>query len=318
MALFSVIIPLYNKGEYIKKTLESVLFQTIKDIEIIVIDDGSTDDGESIVRDFGDPRIVLIQQRNAGASAARNRGVEHAKSDFLAFLDADDEWLPLHLEILLRLRRKFPEAGAYTSAYQIIEPDGHVRMAHYRAIPKDPWEGLLPNFFRSAALGDSPINCSVMGIPKNIFREVGGFPEGYWWGEDADLWGKIALKYPIAFTWEVGAVYHWDRTNRLCTRVSIEREPFFISVARAQERGEINPQILPDLNEYLTRKRLYQALCLVACGKPGNARDIIRDCDTRIFFWKKNVLFILTFLPPKISRVLIRGFFKNNPENRIQ
>ena len=309
MALFSVIIPLYNKGEYIKRTLESVVSQTVKDIEIIVVDDGSTDDGGSIVIGFSDPRIVLIQQRNAGASAARNRGVEHARSDFLAFLDADDEWLPKHLEILLRLRHKFPEAGAYASAYKIIEPDGKVRMAHYRAIPKEPWEGLLPNFFRSAAMGDSPINCSVMGIPTNIFGKVGGFPEGYWWGEDADVWGKIALKYPIAFTWEVGAMYHWDRTNRLCTRVSTEREPFFISVDRAKERGEIDPGILPDLNEYLMRKRLYQALCLIACGKPRNARKVLIECNTRLFFWRKTLLFIVTFFPMKISKFLIFQLF---------
>ena len=97
--------------------------------------------------------------------------------------------------------------------------------------------------------------------------------------------------------------------NRLCTRVSTEREPFFISVESAKERGEIDPEILPDLSEYLTRKRLYQALCLVACGKPGDARDMIRDCDTRHFFWKKNLLFLITFLPGKISKGLIRCFF---------
>lgn len=103
-------------------------------------------------------------------------------------------------------------------------------------------------------------------------------------------------------------MYHWDRTNRLCTRVSTEREPFFITVDQAKERGEIDPGILPDLQEYLTRKTLYQALCLIACGKPKNARDILKDCDTRIFFLEKNVLFIMTFLPLKISRVLIHCF----------
>ena len=111
----SVIIPLYNKGPYIKRAIESIQNQTVKDIEIIVVNDGSTDNGPDIVESIKDKRIFLINQKNQGVGNALNRGVKESKSEFLTFLGADDEWTKRHLETLLRLKEKFPEAGAYSS-----------------------------------------------------------------------------------------------------------------------------------------------------------------------------------------------------------
>ena len=90
--MFPVVIPLYNKEVYIKNTLNSVLAQTIKDFEIIVVNDGSTDKSAEVVKSLSDPRIRLINQVNAGVSVARNRGINEAKADLIAFLDGDDEW----------------------------------------------------------------------------------------------------------------------------------------------------------------------------------------------------------------------------------
>ncbi|MGI6022871.1 MAG: glycosyltransferase family 2 protein, partial [Methanoculleus sp.] len=90
----SVVIPLYNKAPYIARALASVITQTCQGFEVIVIDDGSTDGGAEIVRRLDDTRIRVIRQENRGVSAARNRGIESARTDFIAFLDADDEWMP--------------------------------------------------------------------------------------------------------------------------------------------------------------------------------------------------------------------------------
>ncbi|MDM5272778.1 glycosyltransferase family A protein, partial [Sulfurovum sp. zt1-1] len=113
--MFSVVIPLYNKEQYIAKTLESVLLQTFQEYEIIVVDDGSTDKSTFEVKRYNDNRIRLIQQENAGVSAARNRGIEEANYDLIAFLDADDEWLPNHLQELINLRIDYPECEVFAT-----------------------------------------------------------------------------------------------------------------------------------------------------------------------------------------------------------
>ena len=90
--MISVIIPLYNKEDYISRAIDSVLRQTFKDFELIIVNDGSTDQGPGIARNFHDRRIRVIDQQNSGEGAARNRGVAEARAELVAFLDADDEW----------------------------------------------------------------------------------------------------------------------------------------------------------------------------------------------------------------------------------
>ncbi|NIA10441.1 MAG: glycosyltransferase, partial [Nitrospiraceae bacterium] len=135
MPKVSAVIPLYNKAPYIQRALRSVLAQIFQDFEIIVIDDGSTDDGAQIVKSIPDKRIRLIQQENAGVSAARNRGIKEAKGDLIAFLDADDAWKSEFLETILRLKKKFPEAGAYATAYEMVFPSGKIVVPKFKAIP---------------------------------------------------------------------------------------------------------------------------------------------------------------------------------------
>ena len=106
--MISVIIPLYNKEKQVAHTLESVLSQTFQRFEIVVVNDGSTDNSVAEVEKIGDSRIRLIHQKNGGVSAARNRGIEDSKYELLAFLDADDEWKPEYLEAQYNLFEKYP------------------------------------------------------------------------------------------------------------------------------------------------------------------------------------------------------------------
>ncbi|NLB79493.1 MAG: glycosyltransferase family 2 protein, partial [Clostridiaceae bacterium] len=114
----SVVIPLYNKAPYIMRSLRSVLAQSYQNFEIVVVDDGSTDGGGDIVLSVGDPCIRLIRQENGGVSAARNRGIQEAKADLIAFLDADDEWKPSFLELILDMYSNYPDAGLYGTCYE--------------------------------------------------------------------------------------------------------------------------------------------------------------------------------------------------------
>lgn len=207
MPSVSVVIPLYNKAPYIARAIDSVLAQTVQDFEIVVVDDGSTDNGGEIVASYKDPRIRLIRQENKGVSAARNRGIEEAQTDFLAFLDADDEWETDHLEVLLRLKRSFPEAGAYTTAYFYVYPGEKIVPAKFKAIPASPWEGILSDYFKAAALGDPPATSSTIATKKTILKELGGFNVFLKRGEDLDLWARLALREDIAFSWEGICLY---------------------------------------------------------------------------------------------------------------
>jgi glycosyltransferase involved in cell wall biosynthesis len=290
----SVVIPLYNKGPHIARALNSVLAQTFQDFEVIVVDDGSTDDGAEVVRGFDDPRIRLIQQENRGVSAARNRGIEAARAELVAFLDADDEWLAGHLEVLLRLRDKYPEAGAYGTAYLIKRKNLAVKVAPFSGIPQEPWEGLLPSYFKAATFGAPPISASTVAISKIILIEMDGFTTEEWMGEDVDLWGRIALKYPIAFSWDGKGIYHTEASNRACKIVEPLAEAVFVRTAKeALDAGEVPLAMQEDLREYIARRQINRAWGNIHAKRPDLARDLLNNCTTKkllkikcwTFFW---------------------------------
>lgn len=317
MPSISIIIPLYNKGPYIARALNSILGQTFKDIEVIVVDGGSTDNGLDIVRRFDDPRIKCIRQTGKGVSQARNQGVEMAQANMIAFLDADDEWTSLYLETILRLIKKYPEAGIYTTAFNTCMPEGIIQGNDYKHIPKPPWEGLLPNYFISAALGYPPVQTSATVIPKSIFHEAGGFPIGYWFGEDHDLFGKIALKYPIAFSWELGGIYHWDASNRACDRIrSLDYEEPFVKTARETlNSGTIPQELIMPLNEYISKKEIPRAVKNVLAGNGKAAISILRRCKTKHLYRKKIAWSILAMIPYPLLLFLQK--WKNEIQSRI-
>lgn len=311
----SVVIPLYNKSPYIARALNSVLSQTIQDFEVIVVDDGSTDNGAEVVKVFNDPRIRLIQQKNRGVSAARNRGIEEAHAELIAFLDADDEWMREHLRTLLRLRDRYPQAGAYGTAYLIKKKESKAYVAPFNDNTlREPWEGLLPNYFKVAALGASPISSSTVAIPKCILKEMGGFTTEAWLGEDTDLWGRIALKYPIAFSWDGMGIYHTEASNRACRKIEPVREHIFVTSARnALQAGNVPPELIGDLLEYVASKQIEMAGHNLEACRPDLARDNLKNCKTRYLWRSRYRTLFLTYIPStmyillkKLKRVLKR------------
>ncbi|WP_415060983.1 glycosyltransferase family 2 protein [Flavobacterium sp.] len=145
--IFSIIIPLYNKEKAIEKTLKSVFHQSFTDYEVLVINDGSTDKSEEKVKRFSDERLRLISTENKGVSQARNLGINEAKGKLIAFLDADDYWFPNHLEKLVELHQKFPEAGLLATNYQFYYSDKKIIQPIFEGIPNKKWSGLVPDFF---------------------------------------------------------------------------------------------------------------------------------------------------------------------------
>ena len=301
MLNLSVVIPLYNKAPYIERAIRSVLAQTFQDFEIIVVDDGSTDNSPEIVKSISDSRIRLIQQENAGVSAARNKGIWEAKTDLIAFLDADDAWKPKFLETILRLRKKFPEAGAYATAYEIHEHNGKIVRPKYKAIPPPPWEGLIPNYFRST-LGQPPVSSSSVAIPKYVFEDVGGFPVGETLGEDLDMWGRIALKYSIVFSSNFMSAYLRDDENRACKRFHIERELAFVKTANLLiQEGRVPPHLLVDLKEYVAKLQIGTASHYIRfLQNPTAARKLLMTCRSTKKFKAKWIWCYLRSLFPML------------------
>ena len=203
---FSVVIPLYNKAPYIKKALESVFVQTFRDFELIVVDDGSTDDSLDVAKEVLDASGIdhqLIRQDNAGVSTARNNGVAVSHGDYVCFLDADDWWAPSFLERVDWLIKEYPEAGIYGVNYYIISR-GRQRIA--LSIPSTGYINYC-DCYRKLQM---PLTSISVAIPVEVFRSMDGFKPHLKLGEDFDLWIRIALTKKVAYLDEPLAYYFQD------------------------------------------------------------------------------------------------------------
>lgn len=209
----SVVVPLYNKKEGILKALNSVFQQTFQPSEIIVINDGSTDGSEKLVEELQHPLIRLIHQANAGVSAARNKGIKEAKGDWIAFLDADDEWKPEYLENIKLLHNIFSNANVLGTAYQLQDFKGDIKSIILNKLPFVEKQGILSNYFQVAAFSHPPLWTSAIVVKKDALREIGCFPLGIKSGEDLLTWAKLAVCNDIAYSLMPLSVFKQDAAH---------------------------------------------------------------------------------------------------------
>lgn len=247
----TVVIPLYNKSASIARAIESVSRQKKPPKEIIVVDDGSTDDGASIVEGMQETHSLLrlISQENRGVSAARNRGVEHAGTEWVCFLDADDEWLPEFTTNLMHLAKEAPDADFYSLGF-IIDENG-VKF-HQRVDLEESFLGIVPDFIKRYSRGYGIIHSSTACIHKPFFTDLGGFPEGESSGEDIYLWLHAALNGIAAFYNKTSAVIHRDPMlgkERRERTVSYHFRYFSdnLSAVPAEKRGDLKNFLLNNL-----------------------------------------------------------------------
>ena len=157
---YSVVIPVYNKKSSIQATIQSVLAQTLRDYEVIVVNDGSTDDSLSVARSFEARGVRVIDQPNQGVSVARNTGILAAEGEYISFLDADDTWHPDYLETIDRLTSAHPESDFFVTAYRVLLSEGKTRFS----TRLDPEEGCLPSYWKRF-----PIPTILSGPPRLRF-----------------------------------------------------------------------------------------------------------------------------------------------------
>jgi glycosyltransferase involved in cell wall biosynthesis len=200
--MFSVVIPLFNKAPYLQRALDSIYAQAFPPREIIVVNDGSTDGGERIAKAQSDPRLIVIDQPNRGVSAARNAGIKVATQPFIAFLDADDRWMPGYLVHMKDVIEAHPGASMYGAGYRTFE---HGRCTgDFRVRASAP--GLV-DFFHEWSRGHLLHMCTTV-VPKAVLQAVGGFGEHVAYGDDYFLWAKLALNGPVVLSPECMSEYN--------------------------------------------------------------------------------------------------------------
>lgn len=182
--LASAIIPAYNQGGYLVEAIGSVLRQTLANLEVIVVDDGSTDGTAQAAQGFDDPRVRYVYQDNRGLSAARNTGIRYARGRYLTFLDADDLFLPQKLELLVGALEKHPEIGMAAGQAIPIDEHGHpVGRIFDKPLPDEPARLLMGN----------PLHVGSVVVRASWQARVGFFDESLRSYEDWDMWLRLAL-----------------------------------------------------------------------------------------------------------------------------
>jgi len=305
----SVVVPLYNKEKSVLRAINSVLNQTEQDFELIVVNDGSTDNSAAWVAGSCDGRKVrLVDQENAGVSAARNRGVAEAHSDLIAFLDADDEWDPEFLKTILDLRSEFPEARVFGTSYSFQHQDGTLSQPKTAHLFETGYRGMLDNFLEIIRIG-LPFNSSAFAVIKSAYEDVGGFPVGIRFGEDVDCWIRLSLKYQFAYMNSSLAIYHQDAENRACEIYYPSYEEYYPvkKLVQMLTDGKVQSYFRQSAIEYIAKHQLALANSRLYYSNPTQARILIKTCSgTKIYAGKWIVLYLSTFLPPVILQLLIK------------
>ncbi|MDR1544515.1 MAG: glycosyltransferase [Prevotellaceae bacterium] len=311
--MFSIIIPLYNKAKYVEKALQSVVNQTFKEFEIIVIDDGSTDNSLNVVRNFQIfkfSNLKIIQQQNSGVSVARNNGVKIAKYDYIVFLDADDWWAENYLEEMVKLINDFPDAALWASSYFKVKNGKNIPAKI--GVAENFERGYFDYFEAYSRSPYMPVNPITATIKKSVFNEMGGFKPKLKLGEDFDLWARIALKYRTALINKQLAFYNQD-VEQQSRGVVFEKiyEPtthFIFNLDYLQEQEAKNPvlkQVLDNLRVYTLARYYTQNQYVAEFQKEIGKVDFEKQPESMQKFYKtpRTILKIKSKIIHKLHRL---------------
>jgi glycosyltransferase involved in cell wall biosynthesis len=281
--LVTVIIPNYNYGHYLRLALDSVLMQSYQRLEIIVVDDGSKDNSESVVGSYGD-RVRFVRQKNQGVSAARNRGVKGSKGELIAFLDADDLWLPTKLEKQVHKIINDPEIGLVHCGFEEIDASG-------KRLDKsvDGMEGWVS---KELLLFERPVVLATGStglIPRATFEAVGGFDGRLSTSADWDLCYRISRRQRIGFVPEALVLYRAHGRNMHANIRLMEHD---VLLGYKKAFSERDPQLRA------IRRRSYSNAHMVLAGsyfRVGSYSDFGRHALTSLLYSPRTVTRMLSF-----------------------
>lgn len=303
--MISIIIPLYNKESSIATALDCVLAQTYQDFEVVVVDDGSTDEGAAVVEGYTDARIRLIRQANAGVSVARNRGIAEARGEYVAFLDADDEWKPEYLAEQHQLTLRYPQCDVFATNYQFRGSSGNKVSTILRKLHSKNVDFEMENYFEVAYSSHPPLWTSAVMVRKCAIEDVGGFPVGIRSGEDLLTWARLAIKYKVAYTTHSLAIYNlgegYDKKN-LPPRRQDECDPVGKQLLGIYHT---HPRVV-GLRKYISHWHKMRASTAI---RYGERRETIYETSQALkynpFNYKALLLGMLALLPSQLRLYII-------------
>jgi glycosyltransferase involved in cell wall biosynthesis len=269
----SIVVPLYNKKRWITRCLDSITRQSMGDYEVVVVDDGSDDGGGELVRTRQDARVRLVQQAHCGEGSARNRGLAEARCEWLALLDADDEWMPQFLETALDtalLREGL--VAAFTNVL-----DGGTRQSLMSSGPS----GVLDDYFAFvlANRGFGMTSSSTL-VRREALLSCGAFRVGVPVGADTDAWARLAWSGPVAYAGAPLAVYHRSLPGSATTAARGAR-PLFPAMVRShaewRDAGWIPAHLAQSSSRLAQTLLLDHAIALANLGLRREAWRVLRD-----------------------------------------
>lgn len=294
---FSVIIPLYNKEKDIVATLNSLQKQLFQPFEIIIVDDGSTDNSAALVQEYNDPRIRFFSKENEGVAPTRNFGVQQANGQYIAFLDADDYWYPSHLEDLDDLISRYPEDQWFATAYEKrFNEKLTVPMESPILSKGEDWKGQVDDY-ASYCYADCIAWTSAVCFKKTFFEDLGGFDTSITMGagEDTDLWLRAALASPLIFTNKISATHNLAGSNRITLSPTLKRK--FWDMTQYDEAAKNSPS----LKKYLDISRFSIALQYKMAGDNKTAHEYAQKINGRSLTGKQR---FLLKAPARVLQVL--------------
>ena len=297
--MLSIVIPCFNKQGQIATTLNSVLKQSFHDYEIIIVDDGSTDNSIEIIQQFNDSRIKLIQQTNSGVSAARNNGIKNASGDWIAFLDADDWWHPEYLKNIHTIITAHPEAKVVSTGF-FCKPDTPNWQPNAWPLSSQLPEIEVIKNLPERWLQSIPFFTSSVCIHKNFLQTMHPwFPDNESNGEDLDLWLRIAEHENIFHLPTELVVYRTEQQQSLTSNYAPLEDPPFIKrmQSRAQNR-DFPPQLKNATLLFVAQNKLIRARQAILQQRRGKAFKLV---FSSIYAFKIKrwwmTLFMALFLP---------------------
>ena len=271
--MFDIVMPLFDKESYVSRTIDSVLAQSFRDWRLFVVDDGSTDQGAVVVERYSDPRISLLRQMNAGPGAARNAGILAGGSEWIAFLDADDLWMPNHLQTLHELRKRFPSACLIGTAYREWSGGEAPELSHEHGSER------LVRYFHEASRARAPFFTSSAAFSRKAVEKVGLLPR-VTVGDEMDLWARLALHGPVAATTKTTVLYRVGTGGITDSTVAEEVssiDQISVPVATLVSRLDAIPdgELRRDIVEYIDFEIGLALLRAVRTGQIAYARRLL-------------------------------------------